>query len=341
MMRVCLLLLALVAAAHADCLATGLATYFANNGISSDLLQVQAATQTTVAKLPICASAYTKGADGQYTTCCDAASFVAIKNFGEAYSQAIAQVTAAAEAIKTNSLNNVNLNQIPAQYRQLVDNIIADLKSFIKNFFPDYAQCLAGYRDYVEGVLCSLCRPDFFPAIGNIDTTTNVLTLTFSQNSCNTLVDKCTPAINDLRDFVISFLTNIQQWVPTGLNTTANSDFLAAVPGATTADKIKTWVCQDRAVGISTVDFLNIAQAIAAATSNIPQVKREDVMAIHGAVASVSRRQAAGQAIAYVLDPAAYNPIVVGQTQNFIASASGVVVSVALVAAAAFGVLLF
>jgi len=120
-----------------------------------------------------------------------------------------------------------------------------------------------------------------------------------------------------------------------------SSDFLAAVPGQTTAEKISTWVCQDRTVGISTIDLLNIAQAIAAATSNVPQVKRDDIMALHDAVSSVSRRQAAGQTSNFYSASATYNPVAVGQTQTFVASASGIIVSVALVAAAAVGVLLF
>lgn len=260
-MRVALLLVALVAAAHATCLADKLGVYFSNSGTGS-LSGVNPTTVQNLPSLPICASAYTKTADG-FSTCCNVDGFNAIKTFGDNIAASIDQIIATGESLK-NVFANIDTTKIPDQYKEAFNTFKSVFGDFLKNFFGNYGTCVRAYADYYEGVLCSLCRPDFFPTVANI-TDAGVLQFRFDLGTCTSIVNKCTPAVQDLYTFVTklaaayALLTpNLGSLVPgvTVPSTNVDLDFLAGIAGSTTAEKIRIWLCNQRMAGISQIDLV-------------------------------------------------------------------------------------
>jgi len=347
MLRVCLVALALVVAVQATCLADAI-SYFATSGVSGSLSGVAPTSVQTAANLPICKSAFTKASDGTYSTCCSADAFNAIKDFGQNYAAAIDAITAESGTLKELANTKVDTSQLPANIRPFIEDLLNLAKDFVKSFFGDYATCLGGYRDYVEGILCALYRDDFFPAIGNI--TGNVLELKFSQATCDSLVTKCGPVIQDLRTFLISYIEKINAYLAAlgAASTTIDPnslDFLAGVPGADANAQIAVWLCQRRIAGISNVDFISLSSAISEINANVPAGGKRDMTKAAGrlrdVIAKLGKRQSTSTSNVYTTDAAAYNPVAVGSTQSFVGSAASVTVSVAVVALAAIGVMLF
>ena len=262
-MRVVLLLVALVAAAHATCLADKLGVYFANSG-SGSLSGVNPNSVQTLASLPICAQAFTKTADG-FSTCCNADGFNAIKAFGDTIGNAIDLIITTGDSLKTvySKLDSAN---VPAEYKDFFNTFKDVFAEFVNNFFKNYGTCVRAYADYYEGVLCSLCRPDFFPAVANI-TDAGILQFRFDEGTCTSIVTKCTPAVQDLYTFLTKLSAAYNALIPNlgslapGVPAPAGSfdvDFLAGIAGSTTAEKIRIWLCNQRMAGISQIDLMYV-----------------------------------------------------------------------------------
>jgi hypothetical protein len=349
MFRAAILLVAIVACAHAACIGQAFSdAYKAGTGITP--IDVAADTVVSVKSLPICGgtSDFPKQADGTYSVCCSSETFNQIKQLGQEYSVALSvydDETATFNQAKDELDKAVNqiCQQLPDQC-QAYKEVVAIIKDFLKVFPKHYRTCAGAYRDYLEGALCAICSPNFTPDIAIVEGAK--ITFTWAPATCSNIADACTPVIQDIFDFAQRFFSSS---LFGSIGDSGDFDFLAGIEGANVNEKIKNFLCYYQLNGVATLDFTGIGNIAAGLSGDLSGsgLKRDDVTNIFNKHASRLRSTVRGMSVRQSPSGSAnvyngtYNPVAVGQKSSFISSATTVAISMAAFIVAMLGLFLF
>lgn len=204
--------------------------------------------------VPYCQAVFTPDANGMHQSCCDSTTFERLHSFAEAVATHIGHV-----GDNINALRDYNSDHLhaPAAYSTALATLHTAYNTFADNFFPHYSTCVEKFHDYIAGVLCLLCRTDFFPTI--VNDTGDGLAWHFKPETCSDLAAACGPALLDVRAFVLAyaqFARDVASIASPGATTAPPSDFdiLSDVTGATLDDKVRTWICDLHARGFESID---------------------------------------------------------------------------------------
>ena len=207
--------------------------------------------------VPYCQAAFTPDANGMHQSCCDSTTFERLHSFAEAVAMHIGHVGENLNALREYNSDDLHA---PAAYSTALATLQGEYNTFADNFFPHYSTCAEKFHDYIAGVLCLLCRTDFFPTI--VNDTGDGLVWHFKPETCSDLATACGPALLDVRTFVLAyaqFAHDVASIAAPGATTAPPSDFdiLADVSGATLDDKVRTWICDLHARGFEDIDPMN------------------------------------------------------------------------------------